>query len=491
MTSARIDSSFDKAVLYRHLALALPVPASASNAVREADDPNHRILTERHLHCIWYDDNLRPATLRTMEGTSITVKQPGHWNLEAGPDFLDAVLCVGNGSTILRGDIEIHISPQDWNHHGHATDPAYANVIAHVCYKSGAPPDSLPIGTLHIDIGEAIRNDGSLHLEDIDMAAYPYSLPDSGKRPCAQHFPELSLEQQCHILAAAGQERLRLKAHRMARALEHTTTSQLLYEEIMAAMGYKHNRTPFRLLASAAPVDILLEESAGDALVAYAILLGLSGLIPDSLPNDADNDSKEFIRTLWDQWWKHQSVFGERLLGPLPWNMSSLRPQNNPARRLVAVTSLFCEPDGLHRSLLEMNPFSIDAIRALLTDSCSIPHWTRRLAISGKQQQSPTAILGQGRISSIIINVIIPFLTAAGEDTKELLDNIPTEEANSLTREMLGLLMGSDHNPVHYRQGIIQQGLIQIFNDYCLDKSNTCDTCPFASALCDISSAQM
>ena len=45
--------------------------------------------SERHLQCVWFDPELRPAGLKTGFGEDILVEDPGIWNSEAGPDFLD------------------------------------------------------------------------------------------------------------------------------------------------------------------------------------------------------------------------------------------------------------------------------------------------------------------------------------------------------------------------------------------------------------------
>ena len=60
-------------------------------------------FSERHVQAAWYDPEFRPAHLITTTGEPLTVEQPGRWNLEAGPDFLGAVLRVGRETTPRRG----------------------------------------------------------------------------------------------------------------------------------------------------------------------------------------------------------------------------------------------------------------------------------------------------------------------------------------------------------------------------------------------------
>ena len=100
--------------------------------------------TERHLQCVWYNASLRPDALATDDGEPVEVESCGRWNLEAGPDFLDAVLLVGTERRRLVGDVEVHIRPSGWTQHRHNADPRYANVIAHVTYFPGPRAADLP-----------------------------------------------------------------------------------------------------------------------------------------------------------------------------------------------------------------------------------------------------------------------------------------------------------------------------------------------------------
>ena len=106
----------------------------------DIDWNRRRPISERHVQALWYDGALRPKDLRTTDGLSVRVIDPGVWNVEAGPDFSHAVLEVGPTRRRVVGDVEIHLHPSDWHAHGHSSDPAYESVIAHVTWYA-APPD--------------------------------------------------------------------------------------------------------------------------------------------------------------------------------------------------------------------------------------------------------------------------------------------------------------------------------------------------------------
>jgi len=150
--------------------------ASPRGCVRQS--PAGFAYSERHLQCIWSDSALRPAALRTVDGERVNVLSPGRWNLEAGPDFLDATLQLEGGDCRqVQGDVEIHIHPADWDRHGHGRDPRYRRVIAHVTYSAATTsPDSLPAGTLQIPIGEALAANPAFSMDAIDLTAYPYAV---------------------------------------------------------------------------------------------------------------------------------------------------------------------------------------------------------------------------------------------------------------------------------------------------------------------------
>ena len=61
-------------------------------------------ITERHVQAIWYDAALRPSELRTVRGGTVSVVDPGEWNLAAGPDFRHAVLELGRDRQRMVGD---------------------------------------------------------------------------------------------------------------------------------------------------------------------------------------------------------------------------------------------------------------------------------------------------------------------------------------------------------------------------------------------------
>jgi hypothetical protein len=410
--------------------------------------------SERHLHALWFDDRLRPAKLKTSRGEPVTVESPGRWNLEAGPDFLGAVLLIGREKRRVAGDAEIHIFSNDWKNHGHHTDPRYANVRFHITWFPETINESLfPPGTVHISYYDTCTTD----LESIDLSAYPYEEPRAVSTfPLAGRNPDDAVL----LLESAGEERLRQKARRMAWLMQRRGEAQALYEETAAALGYKHNKAPFRLLAQRLPLEMLNAAYGTDWKPVYAVLLGISGLLPKQPGARWSAASRKELRTLWDGWWREQHKWEE--IEPLTrsdWNFSGLRPLNHPVRRLCALAQWVAS--GFFEGRARSPNAPRTARRTVPTQNC---FWNNHLGWTGKEK--PAELIGKGRAQAIELNVFVPYRLAKGQG--DALENLPVEPTNSVIRETAYTLFGPDHSPKLYRTALARQGLIQIFNDFIL-----------------------
>lgn len=468
---------------------ANPGPVQAMKPCRNKIGPQDFPYTERHLQCVWFDAELRPRALKTEQGQEIVVEHPGQWNLEDGPDFRGAVLRSGPDGRRLTGDVEIHVHPVDWQRHGHGGNPAYERVIAHVTYFPGVvPTSSLPRGALQLSLKAALAENPFFSFESLDLSAYPYALRQSAT-PCARVLKTWDAAQVAQLLETAGEERLRVKAERMASAIATQGFDQTLYEEVMTALGYKNNRASFRYLARQLPLKTLRLSSGNDPLKAYALLMGVAGLLPRQTPGRWDAETRAFVRQLWDHWWKYQADWSTKALPRSAWKLSGLRPQNHPQRRLMLASILFIAKPLLEQRLLALTSASPERTLQLITalfNPEENSYWQRRLALAGKPQAAPIALMGEGRIAALISNVIIPLLAASGNRSvisPAFLRHLKPEEDNQILRQTANNLLSPDHNPALYRTGLRQQGLIQIFHDFCLTDRSQCDDCALLEML--------
>lgn len=467
---------------------AADYPAGPGGALLREPSPRKRGFqySERHVQGVWYDGRLRPDLLRTSDGEQVTVEDPGIWNLEAGPDFLGAVVRVDPGRRRIKGDVEVHIHPSGWTQHGHADDPRYDGVRIHVTYFPGTvKPGALPPGTVQLSLKRGLDASPWFSFESVDVGAYPYAARAT-RPPCATVFQTWSPDQRGAVLDAAGEERLRRKAKRLAARLEEIGPEQTIYEEVLTALGYKHNKTPFRRLAERLPVDELRRLSDGNDLRAYALLAGTSGLLPDQLQSRWPEGTRRFMREVWDHWWKSRDALEGRILDRSAWRLAGVRPANHPLRRLRAASLLFGVGPEPASALVEARGPDALGVAHRALEGLACPFWSNRLGLGGERRDEPTALLGASRIRAILTNTLVPYLAATGRwpDLQPgYLDRLPREEPNRTVRVAAHQFFGPDHAPSLYRSALRRQGLLQIFQDYCLNDRSRCADCPFPDAL--------
>jgi hypothetical protein len=113
--------------------------------------------------------------LHACDGSVARIFFPGHRGGSSGPDFRHAVVEIGDQRRV--GDIELHLRAAGWHDHGHATNPAYNDVVLHVV-AGGAIPSK---GTLPLASGAQIP---IVKLDNIERFTTPPA--DIPSWPCRQ-----------------------------------------------------------------------------------------------------------------------------------------------------------------------------------------------------------------------------------------------------------------------------------------------------------------
>ena len=425
--------------------------------IREPEPALHDAFSERHLHCVWFDDRLRPETLSTARGENVRVIRPGRWNFEAGPDFLDAEWVVGGRR--VRGDVEIHIRPMDWRHHEHHHDPRYQNVRLHVTYESGTlPPGSLPPDCEEVSIKTELDARSHFFFDSIDTKAYPFEV-EGGLSALRMMCEGLDEEKRGGLLDAAGQERLRRKTLRMARVIQSLGPEEALYQAVMRALGYKHNADAFEETARNLPLHELRANCGEDAEAAYALLTGVADLLPH------DEESAGFppwadVGKLWKIWWRRREHFTGRTLTSDIWRLDACRPGNHPLRRLRASAEIFTESPPFEQAI---QPKADEPPKK----------WVRRckVRLQVREPGEPSTamrLVGPERAAAILVNAILPWraVMIPEELPLDLLHALPREPGNAIARRAAHALFGPDHHPRLWRDTLRKQGLLQFHEDF-------------------------
>jgi len=468
------------------------IPRVRESATR---DYRHRV-PEQVLRCIWYDRLFRTENLRTFDGSTIEVLSPGRWNFEEGPDFRDAVISF-SGQEIVAGDVEIDMTVSDWHAHGHDRDPNHAGTILLVVLETPTGR-VVPTNIQGVAVPMLVLRDYlDESLEQLRGRLGPREYP-FGKATnlgaCAQPRDVNTL---CRVIDMAADWRVIGKAKQFAKNIQQEGVEQAFHEGFFEALGYKKLKDQFRQVAAKADVEHLrlaLAECHEDQRVelAEALLLDAAGLIPEEgKTREWDDESLDHYRKV-SQRADEAPGPSDCSADPILWRLAGVRPQNYPARRLAGAARFIAASieTGPAKQCLHLweetsgTRNDTELFAALFTNS-SDTYWTRRYTWGGKRTNKPIALIGKGRATQIVVNVIIPFSLAVARDTRDLnLESkifatyvaCPPLPTNAVLRLMAYRLFGTDPPRPLIRNARRQQGLIQIYQDWC-SQDPLCQQC--------------
>lgn len=457
---------------------------------------------ERLLQAVWLHQRLRREELKTVDGKTIRIFHPGFASVEGGPDFQDAVIQIGDEAP-RSGDVEVDLRASGWRAHGHDRNPHFRNVLLHVVWdetgvRASACPAGLgsdrpaPCGTgiqppppaLAIrDKLDAPLNELALWLESESPRLFPENL----RGQCCGPLGELDEAQFTGLLREAAAMRFQTKAAQFRARAQLAGWEQSLWEGLFRALGYKPNAWPMQHLAE---TRHRWAQGANSVFELQARLFGVSGLLPSELPR-VPAGSNEYLRRVWDCWWREREEFADWVLPRAAWKFRGLRPANHPQRRLALAAHWLAAGDRIQK--LEQwcaadlpgkkAPDSLCKILEVRHDEFWSRHWTFR---SGRLRE-PQPLLGRARVTDLAMNVILPWLwIRAVEGKNESLQRAleqryftwPPAQDNSVLRLARQRLLDRSRRRF-WRNAAVQQGLMQIASDFCGRSDALCGDCRF------------
>jgi hypothetical protein len=286
-------------------------------------------------------------------------------------------------------------------------------------------------------------------------------------------------------LRQAALVRFQRKARELEARARQAGWEQALWEGIFRALGYKQNVWAMQRVAELLPS---LREGAGSLLGLQARLLGLSGFLPADLP--ASTQPGEYLRLLWDHWWRDRDHFRSVLLPRNLWRMHGLRPANQPQRRLALASHWLAAGD--YPAKLEAWFAAAPAGDSLysLLDCLQPPrddYWSWHWGLASVRLGKPQPLLGESRATDLAINIILPWFGArarAGKNdalaaaARERYLAWPAAQDNSLLRLARHRLLGGQGS-IRLSTAASQQGLLQIIHDFCDQTNALCADCTF------------
>jgi hypothetical protein len=228
----------------------------------QTDDPHSKVaeiqglygplqILEGKVQQIWALQQIQRGEWRSRSGARVRIRQPGHWNRGAGPDFLEAVIELDG--EVRMGDVELHLYREDWWRHGHHLDPAYDSVVLHaVLFAGGLEREIRTCGGRRIEewvLGPWLRED----LESVaggEPGLYGELAPEL--REWMEADPPEQIRQRLKI----GADRRWQDKESMARCLlREQGWKQGLHLMILFYLGYPFNRQAFYAMGEAHPPE--------------------------------------------------------------------------------------------------------------------------------------------------------------------------------------------------------------------------------------------
>ncbi len=407
----------------------------------------------------------------------IEIVQFGHWNHGAGPDFTDCAIKVDG--ELRRGSIELDLHARDWEAHGHGSSERFDDVILHVFTEAPSSMRFFTKNSRHQQITQ-------LELPHFTETLGPRNqLPEAHPGRCLPVLAHMRPEEVADLLDSASHYRLRQKGLRLHRMASSTSPEQALFQAFAEVLGYSENKLPMALITQRNPIKALQKRSAAEQ---EAIIFGSAGFLDEYPRLDSTQnlqaDSQHYVRQVWDTWWKLRPDHRPNTNRTVPWIYSNTRPSNHPQRRLAALAACLQHwPDW--SQLIERE--SSNPIRAVNDWAQSLRHtfWENHYTLASSPSAKPIALFGSARARDLAGNVLFPFFCLQAPELWNDYRKLTGAPSNQKLRRAVLRLFGQneENGKAWVKTFASQQGLLQIYEDFCLQDASGCDSCPFPEQL--------
>ncbi len=436
-------------------------------------------LNESFICSIWENQEYYSG-LKTANGEDVEVIDFGKRNSDAGPDYVNARISIDG--RIYTGSVEIHKECSDWHRHSHRKDSKYAEVILHVALFNDSPEEGpakvkkareVPTVILSNHINRSIREIWKEIIANKD---------DKLSLPCFPSVLKISSSAKRNLINKLSYQRHAMKSEKIAKRIEQISENktfedakeEALFEYICEALGYSKNKSQFLRLARNLNTDFVKRKNLS-LIECDSIIFGMSGFLQSLRSKDNYVDD---LRSCWE-------VFRTEMNLPQmnsgEWNFFRLRPVNFPTLRLAYSSGLlhFMTQNNLSSVINDTLLNTEDPFRRLarlLSGICVSDYWHKHYHF-GRKKKSPSNLLGDQRVTDIIVNVLIPFGLnsnetdpVAQERILEVYSSLKLKGGKSVLTRWLESETG-----ITARSLSDEQGLIQLYRELCSQKK--CNEC--------------
>lgn len=403
---------------------------------------------EELMQYVWLHRLWGVGDLQTHDGVPVAVVDVGQLNRDAGPDFFNAKVRIGD--EMWCGNVEIHVRASDWHRHGHDGDRAYDSVILHVVEHDDC--------AIHTTDGRLIPQVVLKCARDFSARYAAFVNNPANTLACAAEIGTLSPVMVRDWLDSMAFERIYEKVDAINRRLEQSTGDweQTAFITFARALGAGINGDAFERVAASLPLR-LLHKHCDSLLPLEAMLFGQAGLL-DCPAHDG------YVEQL-----QREYSFLSRKFGLMPpqgivWRMSKMRPASFPHRRLATLAHMVYGGFRLMQRILEAE--NEEQARKLFELDLT-GYWVDHCNFLAPGPMRPRA-LGHSSVDMLVINVVAPLLTAygdyvgdesLGDRAVDILEHLPGE-SNRYTTDFVKVGVACPN-------AFVSQAMVQVHKQYC------------------------
>lgn len=408
-------------------------------------------MNEQLISFLW-KYRLYDRELTTTTGLPVTVIKTGEQHGNAGPDFFNARIRIGE--TLWAGNVEIHVRSSDWYRHGHQTDKAYDNVILHVVYESDTE-----IIQNNLLVVPTVALSGQMDAGVLDRINILRS--SAADIPCGSYLESLEPTRWKSWLDRMLVERLEHKSGLVDLALHANRNDweDAFYQLLARNFGFKVNAVPFEMLSRILPRKLLLRYGDRPELV-DALVLGQAGFLDEEMEEDYPVLLKNEYRFLAR---KHGLVPMEQHL----WKFLRMRPANFPTIRLSQFGRLVTAHGFSFSKVLQTND-PVHLMEQLRVQASE--YWNNHYLLNKPAPHSRKSI-GSDSIDNIFINTVVPALFYYGRRNGDayLVDRA-LEWLTTLSYEKNKVLDTWSNAGIQASSAFDSQALLHLHANYCSSK---------------------
>ena len=408
-------------------------------------------MNEEFLQYVWKHQLFNKDKLVLSSGEKFEIIHQGQWNFDAGPDFFNAKVKIGD--TLWAGNIEIHLNSSDWNKHQHQIDLAYNNVILHVVTNH----DMEIVNQLGNPIPTFILQYKHSVFENYNQLINKSSWP-----ACSETFSQVNNVYVALAIQSLVVERLEHKIQPILKLLKDNKNdwNETFYQLLASSFGFKTNALPFEMIARSLPVKILTKHK-NNLFQLEALLFGQSGMLNQQLLGD------DYFLKLRNEYSHLAAKYQLHGLEGHLWKFLRLRPSNFPTIRIAQFAKLIFNSSSLLSKVIETE--TIDELMKFF-DAEASEYWSTHYHFNHSSKMQAKRIGNTSKII-LLINTVVPFLFVYGKENNkpelkdrafQFLEQLPVEK-NFITKRWaeLGLIAVNAAD---------SQALIQLKNVYCENK---------------------